>query len=617
MPGVVNNGFSEEGADSSKTTFEIAEVEEDETRKRNSDESKFEQIGRKIKLFLARHSVFISRAKLIFIHVIAVGYLAWAIYHYIDSKNRHEASAGVRQSNETEEEQRVCGVDYCGIQWCDGHGMLIILFCFVYAGLFYFDMKHRFGKQISESFVPIQKLINKVFSIWLTKIALIGVALAAFAVFLAFDTIDSRGRLQSLIGIGVLLSCGFIFSAYPKQIRLRPVIAGFTCQLLLGLLCIRWEVGRSIFKCLGDKTARLLNFSLEGSTFVYGYFLSVTEGVFAFAVLSVIFFVSFIISILYYLGAMQWIVMKMGWLLQTLIGTTVCESLTCAANIFLGMSESPLLIKPYIKYLTRSEIHVIMSSGFATVSGSVLAAYISYGAEPAHLVTSSVMAAPAALCFAKLFYPETEESKTNADNIQLEKSTDSSILDAASNGAQAAIGLILGICANIVAFVSFVAFLNAVVSWLFILIGYDGITFEWIFSKLFIPLAWIIGIEWDDCENVARLIATKTIINEFVAYELLGKMKVAQEISLRSSAIATFAICGFANPSSLGIMIGSLSAMCPEKRPDITSVAIRAFISGSIICFITASIAGLLMTPENYEVLRSSNNGSMYVGSVI
>lgn len=196
-----------------------------------------------------------------------------------------------------------------------------------------------------------------------------------------------------------------------------------------------------------------------------------------------------------------------------------------------------------------------MASGFATVSGSVLAAYISYGAEPSHLVTSSVMAAPAALCFAKLFYPETEESKTDAENIQLEKSwvsdrvpidgvwstrflahrTDSSILDAASNGANAAISLILGICANIVAFVAFVAFLNAFVSWIFVLVGYDGITFEWIFSKLFIPLAWVIGIEWDDCEDVAKLIATKTIINEFVAYERLGKMKEAQDISVSNT----------------------------------------------------------------------------------
>ncbi|KAJ6641433.1 Solute carrier family 28 member 3 [Pseudolycoriella hygida] len=570
MIGIDNKGYDNEGQ-SNKT------IEDAENLPRTSA---LDRAIVKLKFFKDQHELFLSRTKIVFINVVVIGYFAWATSYFFESKKLSEISNNVKQSNETEPTATTCGQQYCGIQWCDGYGMLIILLAFTYAGLL------------------------------LTKIILIGVTIAAFATFLAFDTIGSRSRLQSLIGITVLLAFGFVFSAHPKKIRLRPVICGFALQLLLGVLCIRWEVGRSIFKCLGDKAAKLLSFSTIGSTFVYGKFLSEVASVFAFAVLPVIFFVSFLISILYYLGAMQWIILKLGWLLQTLIGTTICESLTCSANIFLGMSESPLLIKPYIKYLTRSEIHVVMSSGFATVSGTVLAAYISYGAEPAHLVTSSVMAAPAALCFAKLFYPETEESKTDAENIQLEKSTDSSILDAASNGANAAISLILGICANIIAFVAFVAFLNAFVSWLFVLVGLQNITFEWIFSKVFIPLAWIIGVEWEDCESVAKLIATKTIINEFVAYEQLGKMKAAEEISLRSAGIATFAVCGFANPSSLGIMIGALSAMCPEKRPDITSVAVRAFISGCIICFLNASIAALLMSTESFEAL--SNNRTLH-----
>lgn len=206
------------------------------------------------------------------------------------------------------------------------------------------------------------------------------------------------------------------------QIDYRPVVLGVIFQFLLGLFCIRWEVGRNIFTCFGDKVATFLNYSKAGASFVYGEFIVEEEIVFGFAVLSVIYFFSFFISILYYLGAMQWVVMKLGWILQSILGSTVCESVIAAANIFLGMSESPLLIKPYIKDLTLSEIHMIMSSGFATVSGTVLAAYISFGAEPAHLITASVMAAPAAICFAKLIYPETEESKTRSDNIQMEKS---------------------------------------------------------------------------------------------------------------------------------------------------------------------------------------------------
>lgn len=193
------------------------------------------------------------------------------------------------------------------------------------------------------------------------------------------------------------------------------------CQFILGVICIRWTVGRSIFQCLGDKVATFLGFAEEGSRFVFGKTI-VDEGVFAFAILPVIFFFSFFISMLYYLGTMQWIVLKLGWILQQILGTTICESVNAAANIFLGMSESPLLIRPYIKLLTASEMHSIMVSGFATVSGTVLAAYMSFGASPAHLITSSVMAAPATLAFSKLYMPETEESQTSSKTMQLGKS---------------------------------------------------------------------------------------------------------------------------------------------------------------------------------------------------
>lgn len=246
---------------------------------------------------------------------------------------------------------------------------------------------------------------------------------------------------------------------------------------------------------------------------------------FAFSVLPVIFFFSFCISILYYLGAMQWFITKLGWILQAALGTTVCESVTAAANIFLGMSESPLLIRPYIKILTHSEIHSIMTSGFATVSGTVLAAFINFGAEPAHLITASVMAAPAALMFSKLFYPETEKSKTKSDNIKMEASEDSSILDAASNGATLAIPLVLGIIANLVAFVSFIAFINGVLAFFGVLVGIQDLSLKYIFQYGFMPLAYVLGVPWDESRYVGELIATKMIINEFVAYSKLGEFK--------------------------------------------------------------------------------------------
>lgn len=211
-------------------------------------------------------------------------------------------------------------------------------------------------------------------------------------------------------------------SAHPKRINWRPVICGAIFQFLLGIFCIRWTVGRTIFECFGDKVAAFLDYAKDGASFVFGQFLVIDEKVFAFSALPTIFFFSLCISVLYYLGAMQWVLMKLGWILSSVLGTTVCESVNAAGNIFLGMSEGPLIIKPYIKSLTESEIHSIMVSGFATVSGTVLAAYINFGAEAQHLITASVMAAPASLFFSKLIFPETEESKTTSENIQMEKS---------------------------------------------------------------------------------------------------------------------------------------------------------------------------------------------------
>lgn len=211
------------------------------------------------------------------------------------------------------------------------------------------------------------------------------------------------------------------FLANPKKINWRPIICGAILQFLLGIFCIRWSVGRAIFECFGEKVSVFLDYGKDGAEFVFGSFL-VENNVFAFTALPIIFFFSLCISVLYYLGTMQWVLFKLGWILQSILGTTVCESVNAAANIFLGMSEGPLIIKPYIKVLTESEIHSIMVSGFATVSGSVLAAYISFGAEPQHLITASVMAAPTSLFISKLSFPETEESQTTSGNIKMENS---------------------------------------------------------------------------------------------------------------------------------------------------------------------------------------------------
>ncbi|XP_063984863.1 uncharacterized transporter YutK-like isoform X2 [Diachasmimorpha longicaudata] len=493
----------------------------------------------------------------------------------------------------------------CELEWCNGYGMLLILLGVVYFSLlYYYVIKRYLSEGIETVFSPITSCIGSIRQRSCLSRSLktsFYVALfIALVIFLIYDTIDSRDRLISCLGFVIILLFGFVFSKHPTQINWRPVIWGIILQFLFGLLTIRWEIGRQIFGCLSNKVAMFLDYAKDGASFVFSPAL-VNNGVFAFSVLPVIFFFSFMIQILYYWGAMQWVIMKLGWALHSIMGTTVCESLNSAANTFLGMTESPLLIKPYISKLTTSEIHAVMCSGFATVSGTVLAAYISFGAQPSHLITASVMSAPAALCYSKLFYPETEKSQTTFKNIPLQKSEDTSVMDAATKGALAGIPLVLGIVANIVAFVSFISFLNGILSWIGGLVGFPALTFEYLLSKAFMPLSWIMGVPWDQCEDVGTLIGLKTVVNEFVAYQKLGEFKAQGKLSPRVEGIATFAICGFSNPGSIGIMMGGLGSMAPDKREQIAAVAIRAFIAGSAVCFLTAAIAGILMNEDFYS----------------
>lgn len=507
------------------------------------------------------------------------------------------------------------------IDWCNGYGMLVVLVGIVYISIIYYKIfKKYFATIIIKIIQPllnfIQSIQEKRFMSVVIKTIFYLSLLIGLVIYLYYDTIGSRERLRSCLGFVLILIFGFVFSKHPTKVNWRPVIWGLILQIGFGLLIIRWTVGRSIFECVADKVTIFLNYAKDGSIFVFSEDLVIINSVFAFSVLPVVFFFSFMIQVLYYWGAMQWVILKLGWALSSIMGTTVCESINTAANTFLGMTESPLLIKPYISKLTASELHAIMCSGFATVSGTVLAAYINFGAQPSHLITASVMSAPAALCFSKLFYPETEKSKTTFKNIPLQKSEDSSVMDAATKGALAGIPLVLGIIANIIAFVSLISFLNGILGWLGGLVGFTNLTLEYILSKVFLPLSWIIGVPWDHCEDVATLIGLKTVVNEFVAYQRLGELKKLGKLTPRVEGIATFAICGFANPGSVGIMMGALSSMAPESRQTIASVVVRAFISGTAVCFMTASIAGMLMD-EDYYTHNTINNKMFNVSNII
>ncbi|KAL7052535.1 hypothetical protein ACKWTF_004895 [Chironomus riparius] len=516
----------------------------------------------------------------IILHLIFVTYFSYATYHYISTRD-------------------TCTRD-CTLTLCSSYGLLLLVYGATYLGILYYKViKPYLGDEIENIvFTPMQDLISSLLQSLIAKVAIFIVLSAAFFGYIIYETYSDFSRLRALIGIAAFSLIGFFMSENHKRIIWRPVICGGIFQFLLGIMFIRWPVGRGIFQCFGNKVSDFLSFGKDGAAFVFGNELVWDKQIFAFAVLPTIFFFSLCISVCYYLGAMQWVLFKLGWILQSILGTTVCESVNAAGNIFLGMSEGPLIIRPYIKYLTHSEIHALMVSGFATVSGSTMVAYIAFGAEPAHLITATVMAAPASLCFSKLVYPELEESKTSSNNIELEKSTDSSILDAASNGASQAIPLILNIIANLVAFVAFVTFADAILKWITLLMGFDNVDIQYILGKMFMPISWLIGVDWKDCEAVGNIIGTKTIINEFVAFKKLGEYKANHEISMRSAAIATFAICSFANPASMGIMIGALSALAPERKSSFTKVILKSFISGCFVTLCTASIAGLLMTDE-------------------
>ncbi|XP_060808768.1 uncharacterized transporter YutK isoform X2 [Amyelois transitella] len=461
-----------------------------------------------------------------------------------------------------------------GLELCDGFGSLIALFSIIYFFLIYFlIIKRFFGKWFERRiWSKVEAFLSFLWQFgWFRWVFSIGL-LAGIGVFLYFDTQGSPERLISLLGLGILLLLGFVFSSSPGRIKWRTVITGLLIQFVFGLLFIRWDSGRLALQCFSDKVATFLSYGIDGANFTFGHLLVREEQVFAFSTLPVIFFFSMLVEVLFFWGALQWFCLKLGQLLRTATGTTVCESVIAVGNVFLGNTESLLLIKPYLPILTPSELHVLMGSGFATVSGTILAAYIGFGASPAHLVTASVMSAPAAICYCKLLMPETKRSLTAVDNIQPVTSSDQSVLAAATRGATNGIALVLNIIANLVAFISFIAFINGVLGYCGSLLGYEGFNLEWMFGKFFIPLCWVMGVPWEECENVGALIGLKTVVNEFVAYQRMGEMKDQGLLSPRSELIATYSLCGFTNPASAAIMIGAISAMAPDQREPLSSV---------------------------------------------
>jgi len=407
-------------------------------------------------------------------------------------------------------------------------------------------------------------------------------------------------RFTGILGMLVILAGAYAFSTDRKAIKLKTVLWGLGLQLLLGFFVLRSTTGTKLFSFLGNGANKLLSFSYAGSEFVFGDIgfpkeLSRLGFSFAFQVLPTIIFIAAFFAVLYHIGLMQLIIRAAAWLMTRIMGASGAESLNVAASIFMGQTEAPLTIRPFIPTLTKSELMVVMTSGMAHISGGMMAGYIQVGgADPKNLLTAVIMTAPGTLLMAKMLVPETEQPLTagRVEMPQMEK--EANLLGAIARGTVDGLQLALNVGAMLITFIALLALLNAMMggihNWPHMAWFPDSMQTlcGWIFS----PVAWLIGIPWHDATKIGNLLGTRMVINEFVAFGQLGPMKAS--LDPRSFTIATFALCGFANFSSIGIQIGGIGALAPEQRSQLAKFGIRAMLAGTMANLMSACIVGIL-----------------------
>ncbi len=397
-------------------------------------------------------------------------------------------------------------------------------------------------------------------------------------------------RLISLTGLFVLMAFAWMLSNDRRRMNFRLIVSGIALQFLFAILILWTAPGQLVFSAVNYSITHLIEFSDAGSEFVFG--TGFKEHFFAFSVLPTIIFVSSLMTVLFHLGILQKVVEFMAKIMVYVMDASGSESLVNAANIFMGLAEAPLVIRPYIPTMTRSEIMALIVGGMANISGSTLAAYAGLGASAGHLLTSSIISAPAALVIAKIMYPEKEESMTKGVvKVQIPKE-DANVLDAACRGATDGTKLAVNVGAMLICFIAFVALFNWLLTFL-PAVGGEPLTLERMLGWLCAPLAWVMGVEWKDAGVVGMLIGKKTIMNEFIAYVDLVKYK--DVITDRSFTIATYALCGFANFGSVAIQIGGIGTLVPSRREDFAKLGIKAMIGGSLATFMTATVAGILI----------------------
>ncbi|MGH7700722.1 MAG: NupC/NupG family nucleoside CNT transporter [Gemmatimonadales bacterium] len=419
---------------------------------------------------------------------------------------------------------------------------------------------------------------------------------------------------MGLVGIATMLAIAYGISYDRKRINWRMVGAGVVLQIALGALVLKTPVGRALFTFANNVVTGLLGFQERGARFVFGNLVqsevplgggaegvALTSAYFAFNVLPTIIFFSSLMTVLYYLNIMQWIVKGIAWVMQKTLRTSGAETLSAAGNIFLGQTEAPLLIKPFVGRLTLSELNTIMVGGFATVAGGVLAAYVGMlrGHFPdiaGHLLTASVMNAPAGLILSKMLVPETGEPETRGTlRVSVEKA-EVNVIDAAASGAATGVQLAINVAAMLMAFIALIALLNYGVGWVGAFFGAPDLTLQLILGKIFQPIAFLMGVPWQDAGTVGTFIGEKVVLNEFVAYaDFAGQMGQGLAISPRAAVMLTYALLGFANFSSIAIQIGGIGGLAPQRRSDLSRLGLRAMVAGNLAAFMSASIAGMLV----------------------
>ncbi len=412
-------------------------------------------------------------------------------------------------------------------------------------------------------------------------------------------------RLVSVLGIAVFIGIAWLMSSHRERVRLRIIVGGLVLQFTFAVFILQTSYGGRLFDALDAAFNKALDCVSVGSTFIFGEVYA--EHFFAFKVLPTIIFFSALMSIFYYYGIMQWVVGQFARLMQLTLGTSGAETLSAAANVFVGQTEAPLVIRPYIASMTISELNAVMVGGFATMAGGVLAAYVDMGIGAKDLLSASVMAAPAGLMIAKILQPEVDAPKT-LGHVSIEIADPSTnVLEAIANGTTGGLKLALNVGAMLLVFLALIALINSIFGWLgaqfgFVITEGDQVSYMWslegLLGWLFQPFAWLIGIEWNDCRNAGQLLGLKMAANEFVAYGRLAEWTKAgntAELSLRSQHVMTYALCGFANFSSIGIQLGGIGGIAPERRGDLARLGFRAMLGGTLVALINACVANIMM----------------------